>query len=136
MEKITIKTTVHAPVEKVWRYWTEPEHITKWNAANDEWHCPNASNDLKKGGVFTARMEAKDGSMGFDFSGVYLDVVQEKLITYELEDGRNVRVIFKTEGDTSLIEETFDPESSNPVEMQKTGWQAILDNFKKYVESN
>ncbi|WP_215224867.1 SRPBCC family protein [Echinicola shivajiensis] len=135
MERIIIKTTVNAPIEKVWKYWTEPEHITKWNAASDDWHCPSAANDLKKGGVFTARMEAKDGSMGFDFSGVYRDVIQEELITYDLEDGRNVQVVFKAEGDKTLIEETFDPESLNPLEMQRAGWQAILDNFAKYVES-
>ncbi|WP_186758039.1 SRPBCC family protein [Echinicola salinicaeni] len=136
MEKITIKTTINAPIEKVWVYWTEPEHITNWNAATDEWHCPSANNDLRKGGTFTSRMEAKDGSMGFDFSGVYLDVVQGELIAYDLDDGRNVKLNFVKEGNKTIIEEIFQPESSNPLEMQRAGWQAILDNFKKYVESN
>ncbi|MBD8490920.1 SRPBCC family protein [Echinicola sp. CAU 1574] len=135
MEKITVTTKVNAPVDTVWAYWTSPEHITKWNAASDDWHTPHASNDLREGGVFTSRMESKDGSMGFDFSGTYNKVEEGALLSYAMEDGREVEVIFTPEGNSTLVKETFDPEQTNPVEMQKGGWQAILDNFKKYVES-
>jgi len=135
MEKITVKTKVNAPVDTVWAYWTGPEHIVKWNSASEDWHTPHATNDLRKGGVFTSRMEAKDGSMGFDFSGTYKEVEKGELISYVMEDGREVEIAFTQEGDTTLVEETFDPEQTNPMEMQRGGWQAILDNFKKYVES-
>jgi len=133
---ITIATTINAPVQKVWDLWTSPAHIVKWNNASDDWHTPWAKNDLRAGGAFSARMEAKDGSFGFDFAGIYDDVIENKLIKYTLGDGRTVEVLFVAEDGSTKITETFEAESSNPVEMQRGGWQAILDNFKKYVESN
>jgi uncharacterized protein YndB with AHSA1/START domain len=134
--KITVHNTVNAPVEKVWKYWTMPEHITKWNSASDDWHSPRAENDLRKGGKFFARMEAKDGSVGFDFEGVYDEVKTNELIAYTMGDGRKVIVTFLPAGNTTTVTETFDAETVNPVEMQRGGWQAILDNFKKYTENN
>lgn len=133
---ITVATTVNAPVEKVWKLWSEPSHITQWCTATDEWHTPNATNDLRTGGQFNTRMEAKDGSMGFDFGGTYSDVTLHKHIAYEMDDGRKVDITFESNGDTTTVTESFDAENENPVEMQKGGWQAILDNFKKYVESH
>ena len=134
--KITIDTTIKAPVEKVWKFWTLPEHITKWNSASDDWHTPRAENDLRVGGKFLARMEAKDGSFGFDFGGVYDEVKQHELIVYTIGDGRKVSVKFIPSGSETKVVETFEAESTNPIEMQRGGWQAILNNFKKYVESN
>lgn len=133
--QVTIETMVQAPVEKVWERWTLPEHITKWNAASDDWHTPSATNDLRTGGSFTSRMEAKDGSVGFDFGGTYDEVMKNKLIRYTMEDGRHVSVRFDAQGDTTKIVETFDVESQNSVEMQRSGWQSILDNFKRYTET-
>ncbi|MFB3166629.1 SRPBCC family protein [Neobacillus sp. 179-C4.2 HS] len=135
-KKIVVETTVQAPVEKVWEYWTEPTHITKWNTASEEWHTPFAENDLKVGGKFLSRMEAKDGSFGFDFGGVYDDVRLNEVIAYSLEDGRKVTINFIGQGDETKVIETFDAENSNPIEMQEAGWQAILDNFKKYVTNS
>lgn len=134
-EKITVETTVNAPVEKVWDTWSKPEHITKWNNASDDWHTPRAENDLRTGGSFSARMEAKDGSFGFDFGGVYDEVVPHKLIRYTIGDGRKVEVIFTAAGNTTEISETFEAESTNSIEMQRGGWQAIMDSFKKYTEA-
>jgi len=134
--KITVETTVKAPVEKVWKIWTLPEHITKWNAASDDWHTPSAENDLRVGGQFKARMEAKDGSFGFDFGGTYDDVKTNELIEYTLGDGRKVIVHFTANGNETKITETFDAENTHSIEMQQGGWQAILDNFKKYAEAN
>jgi uncharacterized protein YndB with AHSA1/START domain len=133
--KITVETTVNAPVEKVWKFWTQPEHITKWNYASDEWHSPRAENDLKPGGKFTARMEARDGSMGFDFAGVYDAVRENEFISYTMDDGRRVEVTFAAQGNQTRVKETFDAESTNSIELQRGGWQAILDNFKKHAES-
>ncbi len=133
---ITIETTIKAPVEKVWELWTSPEHITKWNSASPDWHTPSATNDLRVGGKFTSRMEARDGSMGFDFEGIYDEVDTHKTLAYSLGDTRKVKVIFEGNGEETKVTETFDPENTNPVEMQRAGWQAILDNFKKYVEAN
>lgn len=133
---ITIETTVNAPVEKVWEYWNGPAHIIQWCSASDEWHTPSAENDLRVGGKFSSRMEAKDGSMGFDFAGVYDDVQTNELITYTMNDGRKVAVHFKTDGDSTAIKETFEAEEMNSLDMQRGGWQAILDNFKKYTEAN
>jgi len=133
---ITVENTVNAPVSKVWEYWTKPEHITRWNNASDDWHTPRAENDLRVGGSFSARMEAKDGSMGFDFGGVYDEVRINELIEYTLGDNRKVKVSFKPEGNSTKVIESFDAESTNSVELQRGGWQAILDNFKKYVEGN
>lgn len=131
---ITVETRVHAPVEKVWEYWTEPQHITKWTFASDDWHAPNAETDLRVGGKFLTRMEAKDGSYGFDISGVYDEIRINEFISYTLEDGRKVTVTFiSQENDTKVIE-AFEAEATNSIEMQKAGWQAILDNFKKYSE--
>ena len=133
---VTVQNTVNAPVEKVWEYWTKPEHITKWNFASDDWHSPSAENDLRVGGKFVARMEAKDGSFGFDFGGTYDEVEPNKYIEYTIGDGRKVKVNFTAKGDTTEVVESFEAENTNPVEMQKGGWQAILDNFKKYTETN
>lgn len=133
---ITVENTVNAPVEKVWEYWTKPEHITQWNNASDDWHTPWAKADLREGGSFSARMEAKDGSMGFEFGGVYDVLRNNEYIEYTLGDGRKVKVNFTPGGNTTKVVESFEAESSNPVEMQKGGWQAILDNFKKYTEAN
>ena len=134
--KVTIETTVNAPVEKVWKYWNTPEHIMKWNSASEDWHTPKSENDLRVGGSFSARMEAKDGSFGFDFGGVYDDVQENKYIAYTLGDGRKVNVTFESNGAQTRVVETFVAATDNSVEMQRTSWQAILDNFKKYTESN
>ncbi|WP_199614330.1 SRPBCC family protein [Paenibacillus alkalitolerans] len=133
---ITVEATVHKPVGEVWKYWTEPQHITKWCAASDEWHAPNAENDLRVGGKFLTRMEAKDGSFGFDFSGVYDEVRINELISYTLGDERKVTITFISQGNDTKVIETFEAETTNSVEMQQAGWQAILDNFKKYSESS
>ncbi|WP_143307436.1 SRPBCC family protein [Chitinophaga vietnamensis] len=133
---ITVKATINAPVEKVWEYWAGPQHITQWASAHPDWHAPRAENDLRPGGKFLTRMEAKDGSFGFDFGGVYDDVKNHELITYTLGDGRKVSVNFEGKGNTTNIVETFDPENENPLEMQQQGWQNILDNFKSYTEAH
>ncbi|GIP47846.1 activator of HSP90 ATPase [Paenibacillus sp. J53TS2] len=134
--KVTVQAVIQAPVEKVWSDWTEPEHITKWNQASDDWHAPRAENDLRAGGTFLTRMEAKDGSMGFDFGGVYDEVKTHEFISYTLGDGRRVEITFAAEGQGTKVVETFDAESTHPVEFQQAGWQAILDNFKMYVEQS
>lgn len=131
---ITVKCKVEASIEVVWKLWTDPEHITKWNNASGDWHTPYAENDLRAGGKFKSTMAAKDGSMSFDFEGEYTLVEQNKAIKYVMADGRKVDVYF-TETQTGVeVIESFDPETVNPEEMQRDGWQAILDNFKKYVE--
>lgn len=136
MESITIQTTINAPVETVWEYWTAPEHITKWNQASEDWHSPSAENDLRTGGTFTTRMEAKDGSVGFDFGGTYDEVTLYELIAYTMDDGRTVKITFtKTNDNETTVVETFDAETENSLELQRTGWQSILDNFKTYVEA-
>lgn len=131
---VTVEVTVNATAEKVWKYWTSPEHITQWNSASPEWHTPRAENDLKTGGKFTSRMEARDGSIGFDFWGIYDEVVPNEKIAYTMGDGRKATVVFTAEGTNTKVTETFEAENQNPVEMQKAGWQAILDNFKKHTE--
>ena len=131
---LTVEAIVHAPVEKVWTYWTEPGHIRKWNTASDDWHTPHAENDLKVGGKFVSRMEAKDGSFGFDFGGIYDEVRAKEFISYTLGDGRKVEITFIPQDNDTKVIEVFDPETTNPIEMQQEGWQAILDNFKKYAE--
>lgn len=136
MEQITVKNTIEAPISKVWDYWTQPEHIVKWNNASEDWHTPHAENDLRKGGKFLSRMEAKDGSFAFDFEGTYDQVEKYKVIAYTMPDKRKVKITFSENGQKTSVTEIFDAESENSVEMQKTGWQAILDNFKKYVEQN
>ena len=131
---ITVENTVNAPVEKVWECWTKPEHITQWNNASDDWHTPHAENDLRAGGSFVSRMEAKDGSMGFDFGGVYDSVINNQYIAYTMDDGRKVKITFTGNGDKTKVVESFEAENENSIEMQQGGWQAILDNFKKYAE--
>ncbi len=133
---ITVESTINAPVAKVWDYWTKPEHITQWCAASDDWHTPRAENDLRVGGNFSSRMEAKDGSFGFDFGGVYDAVTTNEHIEYTIGDGRKVKITFSANGDTTKVVETFEAEDTNPIEMQRGGWQAIMDNFKKYTEAN
>lgn len=133
-QPITVQAIVNAPVEKVWTLWNEPAHITKWAAASDDWHTTRAENDIRTGGTFLSRMEAKDGSFGFDFGGTYDEVRPNEYIAYTMGDGRKVSVTFTPEGGSTNIVETFEPESENPREMQQGGWQAILDNFKKYAE--
>lgn len=133
--QITVETTVKAPVEKAWEVWTSPKHITQWNAASDDWHSPKAENDLQPGGKFVYRMEAKDGSFGFDFGGVYDEVKPNERIAYTLGDGRMVEVTFTGNGDETTVVETFEAEATNSIEMQQGGWQAILNNFKNYAES-
>jgi uncharacterized protein YndB with AHSA1/START domain len=134
--RITVESTINAPVEKVWKFWSAPEHITQWCAASDDWHAPKAENDLIKGGKFSTRMEAKDGSFGFDFGGVYDEVKANELIEYTMGDGRKVEVKFTSKGNETTVTETFDAENTHSIEMQQGGWQAILDNFKKYTENN
>lgn len=133
---ITVETTVKAPAEKVWQYFTAPEHITKWCQASDDWHAPYADNDLRNGGKFKTTMAAKDGSFSFDFGGVYTNVQKHKVIEYTLGDERKVSVIFHSNGSETKVTETFDAESTHSVDMQRDGWQAILNNFKKYTENN
>ena len=132
---ITVEATVNAPVEKVWECWGNPQHITQWCNASDDWHAPRAENDLRTGGKFSTRMEAKDGSFGFDFGGEYDEVRTNELIAYTMGDGRKVKVIFTNQGNATKVVESFEAEDQNPVEMQQGGWQSILNNFKKYTES-
>ncbi|MEI9918501.1 MAG: SRPBCC family protein [Bacteroidota bacterium] len=133
---ITIQATVNAPVEKVWKYWSEPQHITKWAFASDDWHAPSSENDLKTGGKFSTTMAAKDGSFSFEFGGVYDKVEQHKTIDYTIGDGRKVMTSFEGTGDETKIVQSFEAEEQNSIDMQRGGWQAILNNFKKYVENN
>lgn len=136
-EQITVETVVQAPVSRVWQCWTNPEHITKWCFASDDWCAPVATNDVRVGGVFTTRMEAKDKSAGFDFGGTYTVVEEEKRLDYVMngEDERKVSILFTVVGEGCRVTETFEAESENPLEMQRAGWQSILENFRQYVES-
>lgn len=132
---IIVTTQVNASIEKVWEVWNAPEHIVNWNAASPDWHTTKAINDLREGGQLICRMEAKDGSSGFDFIGTY-DLVKEHVhITYTLSDGRKVAIDFGANGNSTFIEERFEAENINSRELQQSGWQAILNNFKKYIES-
>ncbi|NOT94461.1 SRPBCC family protein [Ferruginibacter sp.] len=133
---LTVQNIINAPIEKVWAYWTAPEHITKWCNASEDWHTPNATNDLRVGGKFSTRMEAKDGSMGFDFGGVYDVVNINEYIAYTLGDERKVNISFTADGNSTKVVENFEAENENPIEMQQGGWQAIMDNFKTYTETN
>ncbi|MBE2289292.1 MAG: SRPBCC domain-containing protein [Chitinophagaceae bacterium] len=133
-KKITITASINESAEQVWTCWNEPKHITQWCSASPDWHTPRAENDLRIGGRFLTRMEAKDGSFGFDFSGTYTDVVNHKYIAYTLDDNRTVSIQFDTQDGVTNVEETFEMENENPEEMQRMGWQAILDKFKNYVE--
>ncbi|MGE5394958.1 MAG: SRPBCC family protein [Candidatus Saccharibacteria bacterium] len=132
--RISVETTINAPIYSVWEMWTSPEHIMKWNNASDDWHTPMAKNDLRKGGKFLSRMEAKDGSAGFDFEGVYDDVKINQLIEYTMGDGRKVKIVFTDLGDETKIQETFEAEDEHSIDMQREGWQSIMNNFKRYVE--
>ena len=135
-QKITVETTVNAPVAKVWEHFNAPEHITQWCFASDDWHAPSAENDVRTGGKFRTTMAAKDGSFSFDFGGVYSNVVPQSVIEYGMEDGRIVQVTFTEHGESTTVTEIFDAEQTNPADMQRDGWQAILNNFKKHVEAN
>lgn len=136
MNQVTVQTEVNQPIEQVWDLFTNPKHIINWNFAHESWECPSASNDLQVGGQLQSRMQAKDGSFGFDLIGIYDEIKEQQSLKYHLEDGRNVEVIFENlSGDKTRITENFDPENQNPVDLQKDGWQAILNNFKTYSES-
>lgn len=142
---ITIETVVRAPISRVWECWNKPEHVVKWAFTSDDWEAPKAENDLRVGGKFTITMAAKDKSASFDFSGVYNKVTDHELVEYDMDDGRHVKVEFRQlsadadvladKPESVKIIETFDAENENPLDQQRSGWQAILDNFKKYAES-
>ena len=136
MKTITIETTVNGDIDKIWDSWTQPEHIVNWNFAIPGWLCPKAVNNLEVGQRFNYRMEARDGSMGFDYEGTYTQIEPNSSIVYELGDGRKVSIAFEKEGDAVSIVEIFEVEDINTAEQQKQGWQAVLDNFKNYVESH
>ena len=133
--RIKVQTIVNASPGKTWKAWITPEDIMQWNSASPDWHTPRAENDLRPGGTFSSRMEAKDGSFGFDFGGTYDEVKHKEFISYTMSDGRKVEVTFRDLGGKTEVTELFDAEQQNSEDLQRTGWQAILDNFKKYVES-
>lgn len=135
-QKITIQTSVQSDLLMAWNCYINPEHITQWNFAHESWCCPWAKNDLRVGGKMISRMEAKDGSFGFDFEGTYSVVEDQKRLVYGLEDGRQVDIQFQETGDLIEVTIVFDAETENPIEMQRDGWQAILDNFKKHTETD
>lgn len=132
--KITIETVIKAPLARVWAAWNDPEDIKQWNAASDDWHTTSSRVDLREGGTFSSRMEAKDGSMGFDFAGTYTRVVPQQAIEYRMGD-REVQVAFTEEAGGVRVVETFDAENQHAADMQRRGWQAILDNFRRHVEA-
>lgn len=132
---ITVETLIDAPVAQVWETFTQPEHIINWNFASEDWCSPKAENDLQVGGKFSLRMEAKDGSFGFDFEGTYTEVKEYELVVYKLADDRTVRIEFNIKDEKTHVKEVFGAEDTNPVELQQQGWQSILNNFKKYTES-
>ncbi|TMM55397.1 SRPBCC family protein [Sulfitobacter sabulilitoris] len=132
--QITVQTTIGSPVERVWEGFTTPDHIARWNFASDDWCCPSAEADLRVGGSYKARMEAKDGSFGFDFEAVYEELNLHKALTLAMADGRRARTIFVPLDGKTKVTTTFDAEAENPVEMQRDGWQAILENFRAYME--
>ena len=134
-QKITVESFVKAPLDRVWKAWSNPDDIKQWNAAQDDWHTTRSAVDLREGGKFSSRMEAKDGSQGFDFEGSFTRVVPNKTIAYRMSDGREVIVEFAERAGGVHVSETFDPESENTPELQRQGWQAILDNFKRHVET-
>ena len=134
-EKIIVQATILAGRQKVWDYYTKPEHITKWNFADPSWHCPSATNDMQVGGQYIAKMEAKDGSFGFDFAAVYTEINSGSDFTYEF-GGRFSTVTLIEDEDCTVLVVAFDPETENPIELQRNGWQAILNNFKSYTELN
>lgn len=134
-QKITVEIIAKVPIEKVWKNFTSPEDIVKWNFASDDWHSPEAENDLKVGGKFRFKMAAKDGSVSFDFEGKYTNLEEHKTIEYIIADGREVTISFEDLGESTKVTETFEPENINSLELQKGGWQAILNNFNKYTEA-
>ena len=135
MEKLTVSTEINKPINEVWDFFNNPKHIVNWNFAHESLECPSAKNDLTVGGKLEVRMQAKDGSFGFDLIGIYDEVVENELIKYHFEDGRNIEIIFEKISDSKTkVTENFDPENMNPLDFQKDGWQAILDNFKAYSE--
>jgi uncharacterized protein YndB with AHSA1/START domain len=141
LNPITVQVTVKRPLSKVWDYYNLPEHVTGWNFASDDWCCPSARSDLRVGGSFSSRMEAKDGSSGFDFGGFYTDIIDQSLIKYTMGEpenpSRKAEVRFESlSDDETKVTVQFEPENENPVEMQQAGWQSILDNFKKYTQNN
>lgn len=133
---ITIEAIISAPIEKVWKTWNDPEHIKQWNHASDDWYAPHSEVDLRIGGEFKCTMAAKDGSMSFDFGGIYTNIIKHQLIEQTLGDGRKVKTEFSVQNGRTKVVETFEAETENSIEMQRGGWQAILDNFKKHVENN
>jgi uncharacterized protein YndB with AHSA1/START domain len=135
-DKITVEVLINASPEKTWQFWTEPTHIVQWNNASDDWHTTKAHNDIKQGGQFNYRMEAKYGSWGFDFAGEYSKVLPFKEIHYTMADNRKVEILFLQQPNGTLVRETFEAETTNPIEMQQSRWQAILNNFKKHIEQN
>jgi len=137
MQKITVSTEIDKPLIEVWDLFNEPEHIVNWNFAHESWECPSAKNDLQPEGKLEVRLQAKDGSFGFDLVGIYDEIQEYDFIKYHFEDGRNIDVVFeKLSEDKTKITQNFDPENQNSLDMQKQGWQAILNNFKKYAESH
>ena len=132
---ITVEAVVNAPILKVWELWNRPEHIRNWCFASDDWHAPDSENDLRIGGRQKTTMAAKDGSFSFDFEGIYTNIEEPTLIEYTIADGRKVKVVFAEENGNTKITETFEMENTHPEDMQRSGWQAILNNFKKYVET-
>lgn len=134
--KITVESTLTVSTEKAWEFYNNPEHITKWNFASDDWHCPKAENDLRVGGKLLSRMEAKDGSWGFDFEAIYDEVIPLEKISYIMGDGRKVTTTFTNNATTTKVTTNFETEQENPTEMQQSGWQAILNNYKNYTEQN
>ncbi|MBP7513478.1 MAG: SRPBCC family protein [Flavobacteriales bacterium] len=135
LTRITVSALVNKPVADVWNIWSDPQHITQWCAASDDWHCPKAENDLRTGGKFSSTMAARDGSVSFDFAGVYDDVRLHERIAYTMGDGRTCEILFTSENGGTRVVESFDAETQNSVEMQKGGWQAILDRFKAHAEA-
>ncbi|WP_432670850.1 SRPBCC domain-containing protein [Flavobacterium sp. SM2513] len=133
-KKVMVQCIVTVSVEKVWKFWTEPRHIKNWNVASDEWICPDATNDLRENGAFSYTMSSKDGKNSFDFKGTYIDIIPEKLLKYEIEDGRIVTVVFSEQGTETEIIQAFEAEDNHTVEQQQAGWNAILQNFKNYCE--
>ena len=134
-QPITVSVYVHAPLKRVWQLWTDPLAVQGWNQASEDWHTPSAQNDLRVGGEFHYIMASRDGKYSFDFTGTYTEIVPETKIAYTLGDGRNVLITFAEQNGAVFISETFDPEKENTADMQRAGWQAIMDNFKRYVES-
>ncbi len=135
-DRIVIQISITSTKSKIWDFWNNPKHITKWNFATETWCCPRAENDLRVGGAFKYRMEAKDGSFGFDFEGIYNEIIEQNKVSYTMGDGRKATTQFASVDGQITVTTEFDPEATNPTEMQRSGWQSILNNFKKYVEEN